>query len=65
MADANQTADEPRLFSLLTRDAMIVFAVLTLWVASDAWFRVTGCGGQPCCRWHFRWLLCPVFHEPY
>ena len=34
--------DEPKLFSLLTRDAMIVFAALTLWAASDAWFQVTG-----------------------
>jgi hypothetical protein len=34
--------EEPSLFSLLTRDAMIVFAALTLWAASDAWFQVTG-----------------------
>ena len=40
----SQTHDieEPKLFSLLTRDAMIVFAALTLWAASDAWFQVTG-----------------------
>ena len=43
MADSQtQTVEEPRLFSLLTRDAMIVFAALTLWAASDAWFQVTG-----------------------
>ena len=43
MADGqNQNVEEPRLFSLLTRDAMIVFAALTLWAASDAWFQVTG-----------------------
>ena len=43
MAEAQQTADkEPSIFSLLSRDAMIVFAALTLWAASDAWFQVTG-----------------------
>ena len=43
MAEAQQSADkEPSLFSLLSRDAMIVFAALTLWAASDAWFQVTG-----------------------
>jgi hypothetical protein len=43
MADGrDQKVEEPRLFSLLTRDAMIVFAALTLWAASDAWFQVTG-----------------------
>ena len=34
--------EEPTLVSLLARDAMIVFAALTLWAASDAWFQVTG-----------------------
>lgn len=34
--------DEPGLLSLLTRDAIIVIAALTLWAASDAWFQVTG-----------------------
>ncbi|RPG33869.1 MAG: hypothetical protein CBC52_000860 [Gammaproteobacteria bacterium TMED92] len=43
MADGDTTTvAEPSVFSLLTRDAMIVLAALTLWAASDAWFQVTG-----------------------
>ena len=40
-AQSNEN-QEPSLFSLLSRDAMIVLAALTIWAASDAWFQVTG-----------------------
>ena len=43
MAEAQSNENqEPSLFSLLSRDAMIVLAALTIWAASDAWFQVTG-----------------------
>ena len=38
------TKPEPSLFSLLSRDAAIALAALSLWAAADTWYLVSGLG---------------------